>query len=290
MVHEKYASGRQLIPRETVRLSNRNQIKRDRTHIIAVLNVTPDSFSGDGTLDAQKLLAIAASAIAHGADVLDIGAESTRPGAEPVTQEEELRRLIPIVIALRDRFPEVVLSVDTYKPEVFRAAAAAGADILNLVRALDDAHLQAVVETDSSLIISQPGVATPGIAEAVDEVISSLHACAQRAVARGVPADRIVLDPGIGFGKTPDQNIALLGSLGRLRELGYATMLAASRKSTLGLLTGREPHERVHATSATTAIAAMDRIDFVRVHDVGAAFDVVRVCDAVVRRQPQLVR
>ena len=269
----------------SLRLSLRQHLIRNRTHIMAIINVTPDSFSGDGRLELDYILDHAAYAVAHGADILDIGAESTRPGAQAVSQEEELRRLIPVVQTLREHFPEVVLSIDTYKPEVFRAAAAVGGDVLNLVRPLEDAHLDAVLDTDSALIITQPGVTTDGISEAVDEVYASLAESARRARTRGVEADRIVLDPGIGFGKTPDQNIALLGKLEPIHELGYATMLAASRKSTLGLLTGREPNERVHATSATTAIAAMARIDIVRVHDVAAMFDVVRVCDAVVRRQ-----
>ena len=273
-----------MIAQESVRLSTRRHLKRDRTHIVAIINVTPDSFSGDGTLDLAAIIAHAAQAVAHGADMLDIGAESTRPGARPITLEEELRRLIPAVAAVRERFPDVVLSIDTYKPEAFRAAAAAGGDVLNLVRPLEDAHLDAVLETQTAIIISQAGVAAAGVTDAVDEVLFSLAESAQRAMTRGIAADRIVLDPGIGFGKTPDQNIALLGALDRLGDLGYATMLAASRKSTLGLLTGREPDARVHATSATTAIAAMARIDFVRVHDVDAMFDVVRVCDAVVRR------
>jgi dihydropteroate synthase len=267
-----------------IRLSRRQRFSRDRTHIVAIFNVTPDSFSGDGILERDEIVARAAEALSQGADVLDVGAESTRPGAVAISEAEELARLLPVVSTLRECFPETVISIDTYKPEVFAQAAALGGDVLNLVRPLDRAHLDVVAANNSALIITQPGVHCSGAEEAVEEVLEYLMRSAERAIAHGIDAERIVLDPGIGFGKTPAQNIALLGSLDRLAALGYPSMLAASRKSTLGLLTGRESAQRDHATSATTALAAMHRLDFVRVHNTAAAYDVVRVCDAVVRR------
>lgn len=267
-----------------VRLSSGRSLPRDRTHLVAILNITPDSFSGDGVMEVDEVLSRAAMALEQGADMLDLGAESTRPGAKPVSAEEEGRRLLPVVKALRERFPATLLSIDTYKPEIFSAAAALGADVLNLVHPLEEAHLDAVLACGGAVIITQPSVTVADADGAVDEVIAYLERSARRAVARGIFASRVILDPGIGFGKTPEQSIALLGALDRLRALGYPTMLAASRKSVLGHLTGRAPAERVHATSATTALAAINFIDFVRVHDVAAARDVTRVCDAVARR------
>jgi dihydropteroate synthase len=267
-----------------IRLSFGRSLPRDRTHLVAILNLTPDSFSGDGVMEVDEVLSRAAAALEQGADMLDLGAESTRPGAEPVSAEEEGRRLLPVVKALRERFPATPLSIDTYKPEVYAAAAALGADVLNLVHPLRDVHLDAALASGGAIIISQPFVIAADANGAVDEVMEYLKRAAQRAVARGLHASRVILDPGIGFGKTPEQSVALLGALERLRALGYPTMLAASRKSVLGHLTGRPPAERVHATSATTALAAMNLIDFVRVHDVAAACDVARVCDAVARR------
>ncbi len=248
------------------------------TQIMAILNATPDSFSGDGTLQVATIVAQAERALAQGAALLDLGAESTRPGATPVTLEEELRRIVPVVAALRGEFPDARLSIDTSKPEVFAAAAALGAQVLNLVRPLEEAHLAVVRDANAGLILTQAGIEPT---EGIDAVLRSLLASAQRAVTYGIAPEQVMLDPGFGFGKTPAQNLALLGSLGRLHALPFASMLAASRKSTLGHITGRAVQEREFATAATTAMAAHARIDFVRVHDVAAAHDVLSIYAAV---------
>ncbi len=250
---------------------------------MAIVNVTPDSFSGDGLADPDAATARAVAQWNAGADLLDVGGESTRPGHRPVADDVEIARAVPVIAALRERFPGAPISVDTYKPAVARAARAAGADIVNSVWGAPDALLDVACELGMPIVAmhNQSGTAYEG--SVVDAVLRYLDECARRAVARGIAREAIVLDPGIGFGKTADQNLAVLRALDRLVALGFPTMLGASRKSTIGKLTGREPADRVYGTAAATALAAQAGIDIVRVHDVAAARDAVSVADAVVR-------
>ncbi len=249
---------------------------------MAIVNVTPDSFSGDGLEDPNAAMAHAVAQSDAGADLLDVGGESTRPGHRPVEERVEAARVVPVVAALRERFPDMPISVDTYKPAVARAAHAAGADILNSVWGAPDALLDVAAELGMPIVAmhNQTGTTTSDV---VDAVLRSLERCARSAVARGVAREAIVLDPGIGFGKNADQNLAVLRGLDRLVALGFPTLLGASRKSTIGRLTGREPADRVYGTAAATALAVRAGIDIVRVHDVAAARDAVAVADAVVR-------
>jgi dihydropteroate synthase len=258
----------------------------ERTYLMGIVNATPDSFSGDGTLDARAALDRALAQRAAGADVLDVGAESTRPGHEPVAVDEELRRLLPVVRALRAAAPEAIVSIDTFKPEVFRAAHAAGGDLLNSIRGLDDALLAAAVECDAPVVVMHNGRGTAPGASGVDAVLRYLSAQGERAVAAGLRPERVILDPGIGFGKTADENLALLGALPRLVALGFPTLVGTSRKSLLGTLTGRPVGERVFATAATVALAIAAGVDVVRVHDVAAMRDVAAVADAIARPHP----
>ncbi len=250
---------------------------------MGIVNVTPDSFSGDGLQDPDAAIERAAIQWDAGADLLDVGGESTRPGHQPIEENVEIARVIPVIEALRERFPDVPISVDTYKPAVARAAHAAGADILNSVWGAPDALLDVASELRMPIVTmhNQTGTAYEG--GVVDAVLRYLDQCARRAVARGIAREAIVLDPGIGFGKTADQNLAVLRALARLVALGFPTMLGASRKSTIGKLTGREPADRVYGTVAATALAVQAGIDIVRVHDVAAARDALAVADAVVR-------
>jgi dihydropteroate synthase len=254
-----------------------------RTYLMAIVNVTPDSFSGDGVTDA---LAAAAHALAQwdaGADLLDIGGESTRPGHRPVDPEVESRRVVPVIRAVRAQLADAPISVDTYKPAVVRAAHAAGADLVNSVWGATDELLETVGELQMPIVAMHNQIGTDYRSPVVDAVLRYLEDCALRATSRGIARERIILDPGIGFGKTADQNVAVLRSLDRVTALGFPTMIGASRKSTLGKLTGREPRDRDFATTATTALAVKAGIDVVRVHDVGAARDAVAVADAIVR-------
>ena len=254
-----------------------------RTYVMGIINVTPDSFSGDGLHDARAATAHGFVQFGAGADILDVGGESTRPGHTPVQDDVEIERVLPVIRELREHLPHAPISVDTYKPAVARAAHSAGAEVVNSVWGAPDALLDAVAELDMALVAmhNQHGAQYDG--SVVDAVLAYLDDCATRAVLRGIARERIVLDPGIGFGKNADQNVEVLRALDRIAGLGFPTMLGASRKSTIGKLTGREPRDRVFGTVATTALAVAAGIDVVRVHDVAAARDAVAVADAVVR-------
>ena len=255
----------------------------ERTYLMGIVNATPDSFSGDGKPHSEDAIAHALELRAAGADLLDIGAESTRPGHEPIDREEELRRLIPVVQAVRERAPGAAISIDTSKADVFRAAVRAGGDMLNSIWGLDDALLAAVVECDVPVAIMHNKRVAIYEGDVVDEVLRYLDDQAQQAVRAGVRPERVILDPGIGFGKLPEHNLAVLGALGRVVGLGFPTLLGTSRKSTIGKLTSKPAEQRAFGTAATIALAVAAGIDIVRVHDVAEMRDVVAVADAIVR-------
>jgi dihydropteroate synthase len=254
-----------------------------RTYIMAIVNVTPDSFSGDGRADALSAVQHAIAQWNAGADILDIGGESTRPGHEPISEASETARVVPVIEAVRTRMAGAPISIDSYKPGVVRAAHAAGAQIVNSVWGAPDELLECVAQLGMPMIAMHNQLGTSYAGNVVDEVLRFLEECALRATARGIAPERIILDPGIGFGKTADHNIAILHDLHKFVELGFPTMVGASRKSTIGKLTGRKPADRIYGTVATTALAVAAGIDVVRVHDVAAARDAVAVADAIVR-------
>jgi dihydropteroate synthase len=250
---------------------------------MGIVNVTPDSFSGDGVVATSSASRRAVKQSAEGADLLDLGGESTRPGHDAVDEAVERERVIPAIERTRALLPGMPMSVDTYKPGVARAAHAAGADIINSIWGLPDELVEVAAELGMPVVAMHNQTDPAYCGDVMDAVLAFLEDCATRALRHGIKRERIVLDPGIGFGKTPDQNLLVLRSLGRLVALGFPTMIGASRKSTIGKLTGRKPHERVHGTDATTALAVAAGIDIVRVHDVAAARDTVAVADAIVR-------
>jgi dihydropteroate synthase len=254
-----------------------------RTFVMGIVNVTPDSFSGDGRPDASDAVEHALALLEAGADLLDIGAESTRPGHTPIDAAEEARRLVPAVAEIRERAPDAVLSIDTYKPAVFARAHDAGADVLNSIWGLDDGLLATAVERDVPVIIMHNKRVPVYERDVVDEVLAYLERQAARVTAAGFARERVILDPGIGFGKTAEHNLAVLARLDRLVALGFPTLLGTSRKSTIGRLTGRDVGARTYGTAATVALAIAAKIDVVRVHDVAEMRDVVAVADAVVR-------
>jgi dihydropteroate synthase len=254
-----------------------------RTYLMGIVNVSPDSFSGDGIPDARAAAAYAADQLARGADLLDIGAESTRPGHRPVDAATEVARLVPALEAVRAQAPHAIVSVDTFKPEVFRAAHAAGGDVLNSIWEPSDELLDLAVELGVPVVAMHNKAVAVYEGDVVDDVLRSLEASARRFVRAGVRPDHVILDPGIGFGKFPEHNLALLRSLDRLVALGFPTLLGTSRKSTIGKLTGRGVDERAFGTAATIALAVAAKIDIVRVHDVAEQRDVVNVTDAIVR-------
>jgi dihydropteroate synthase len=254
---------------------------------MGVVNVTPDSFSDGGRFfDFEQAVAHGAQLIAEGADLLDIGGESTRPGAAAVDVDEELARVIPLVRALRDR--GVPISVDTSKPEVMRVALAEGASVVNDVRALQSpGALEAVAATDCGVVLmhmqGEPGTMqlAPRYDDVVREVAGVLRARRDALAAAGVARERIALDPGFGFGKTVAHNFALLARLHELTALGQPLLVGLSRKSMLGHVTGRAVDARVHASVAAAVLAAERGARIVRAHDVAATRDALAVWQAL---------
>ncbi len=261
-----------------------------RTYVMGILNVTPDSFSGDGLLadsagDALDATVRQGRRMAdEGADVLDIGGESTRPGHLPVTADEELRRVVPVVAALRRAIPDMPLSVDTTKPAIARAALDAGADMLNDVWGVgpDDSLARLAADRGVPLVVMH-NRAQPRYDALLPEVMADLEAALERAVRLGVRREDLIVDPGFGFGKTPEQNLALLRDLAALRSLGRPILLGTSRKSTLGRVLDLPVDERLEATLATTALGIAAGADLVRVHDVRPNVRAARISDAIVR-------
>jgi dihydropteroate synthase len=250
---------------------------------MGIVNISPDSFSGDGVADAGAAALRAVTQGEAGADILDLGAESTRPGHRPIGREVELARLVPAVARLRALDPQAIISVDTYKPDVYLAAHAAGGDILNSIWGGNPALVEVALATRSPLVLMHNAPVPVYEGDVVDEVLRFLLDVATRAVGAGMPAEHVIVDPGIGFGKTAEHNLRILGRLDRLVALGFPTLVGTSRKSTLGKVTGRPVDERAFGTAATVALAANAGIDIVRVHDVAEQSDVVRVTDAIVR-------
>ena len=260
----------------------------DRTYLMGILNLTPDSFSGDG-LVMEALAAAVTQAIrmvADGADILDLGGESTRPGHVPVSVAEELARVIPVIRAIRDALPDVPLSVDTRKAAVAAAALEAGAGLLNDVGGVTgDGSLAAMAgERGVPYVLMHDRRLEPDVVGRVARaVVADLAAAIDRAVALGCPRTAIIVDPGIGFGKTPAQNLELVRDLELLRDLGRPVLLGASRKSTIGAVLDLPADDRLEGTLATTALGISRGVDIVRVHDVLANRRVARMSDAIIR-------
>ena len=269
--------------RGALRVRGRSLVWGVRTYIMGIVNVSPDSFSGDGVRDTDSAVARALEQRDAQSDIIDIGGESTRPGYQPIDAATELARLVPVIERLRAADAQALVSVDTFKAGVYRRAHAAGGDLLNSIWGASDALIEACVETASPIVVMHNKAVAIYEGDVVDEVLAGLSASAERCVRAGIPAEHVILDPGIGFGKTPEHNLSVLGALPRLVALGFPTLLGTSRKSTIGRLTARNVDGRAFGTAATVALAAAAGIDIVRVHDVADQRDVVRVTDAIVR-------
>jgi len=254
---------------------------------MGIVNVTPDSFSDGGQhLQRDAALAHAQQLIAEGADILDIGGESTRPGARPVSIQEEMDRVLPIIEELRDA--AVPISIDTFKPEVMLAAIAAGAQMVNDINALQDAAaMNAVAASHAAVCLMhkqgnpQTMQEQPVYQNVVAEVRAFLGERIAAAEAAGIQRDRIVIDPGFGFGKTLAHNLALLQGLNELAALGVPVLAGLSRKSMLGALTGQDVAQRLPASVAAALIAVQRGANIVRVHDVRATVDALKILRAV---------
>ncbi|MCI0397003.1 MAG: dihydropteroate synthase [Chloroflexi bacterium] len=275
-----------------------------RTYVMGILNVTPDSFSGDGLLARDEWLAAAVGQaqefVAAGADILDVGGESTRPGSVPVTAEEELARVIPVITAVR-QVVDVPISVDSYRAAVAEAALAAGADWVNDVWGLrmDPAMAGLVARVGCPVVIMHNRSKPKNVEQAerlggryvgveyedlMADVRRELQASIDLALGQGVKENQIIIDPGIGFGKTVEQSVRLLDQLDQFKPLGYPILVGPSRKSFIGYTLDLPPEERLEGTAATVAIAIDRGADIVRVHDVKAMVRVARMTDRIVRR------
>lgn len=259
-----------------------------RCHVMGILNVTPDSFSDGGRFNSRDAaLSQARRMVEQGATFIDVGGESTRPGAAPVSVQEELDRVCPAVEAIA-RELDVVVSVDSSTPEVFRESARLGAGLLNDVRALSrEGAVEAALETGLPVCLmhmqGQPADMQdrPSYQSVLREVSAFLMDRVRVAEQAGIPSNRILLDPGFGFGKSLAHNLQLLNALERLQVLGYPLLVGLSRKSMLGSITGREVSERLPASLAVATISALKGASIIRVHDVGETVDAVKVVSAM---------
>jgi dihydropteroate synthase len=276
-----------------------------RTYVMGIINATPDSFSGDGLLKGDARIEAALrqgeAMVAAGAHILDVGGESTRPGGSPVDLDDELERAVPIVAALRERI-QVPISIDTYKAEVARRALAAGATIVNDVWGLRmDPEMGAVVAASGAYVVLMHNRSRPrdavqearlggryvGVdyADLISDVRRELLESVALARAAGIADDRIILDPGIGFGKTVEQNLELVARFDAFRDLGFPVLAGPSRKSFIGYTLDLPTDQRAEGTAAVVALCIDRGADIVRVHDVGLISRVARMTDAVVRRR-----
>jgi dihydropteroate synthase len=284
---------RQIYPKtyNTLECGGRSVDFSIKTGIMGVLNVTPDSFSDGGLYsDLPAAVGRAHQMVAEGADIVDIGGQSSRPGSEPVSEAEERRRVVPVVEAVAKSVPAII-SVDTYRAEIARAALGAGAHLINDISALrfDPALLGVVASHRAALILmhmqGMPRTMhlNPHYDALIDEVFDFLRQRLSTAQAGGVPAERLLIDPGIGFGKGARHNLELLGKLRHFQALGRAIVVGTSRKSFIGHILGVDVHERLEGTAATVATAIAQGADVIRVHDVQAMVRVARIMDVMVR-------
>ncbi|MBN2312994.1 MAG: dihydropteroate synthase [Sedimentisphaerales bacterium] len=257
--------------------------------VMGVLNVTPDSFSDGGEFfDFGRAVEHGLKMAADGAAIIDVGGESTRPGSESVSTEEQIRRTVPVIEALREKI-DVPISIDTYNYDVAKAALKAGAGIVNDITALSDERIGALAAENEVPVILMHMQGTPETMQiepkyedVVGEVLTFLLDRAKRAEKAGIPQERIFIDPGIGFGKTLEHNLMLLANIKQFVDTDYRVLVGTSRKRFIGKITGKEkPVERLFGTAATVTLCAAAGVSIVRVHDVAEMLDVVRVVNAI---------
>jgi len=270
----------------------------ERTFVMGIINATPDSFSGDGLLatigdrrpgagepDVVDWAVVQARRMVNeGADILDVGGESSRPGHEDVPEDEELRRVVPVIRAIHAALPGTPISIDTTNASVAAASIDAGADVINDIWGVAPrTDLVKLAAARHVPIVLMHNRAAALYTDLVAEVVADLEGAIERALAAGVTRNHLIVDPGFGFGKNPLHNLALLGGLGALRALRLPVLLGTSRKSTLGRVLDLPPDERLEATLSTTAIGIANGADIIRVHDVQANARAARMADAIVR-------
>ncbi len=269
---------------EPIEIGGRTFVWGERTYVMGVINATPDSFSGDGLLDPGTAAAQAQAMVEAGADLIDIGAESTRPDHDPLSAHDEWARLAPVLAAVRSCI-DTPITVDTSKAIVAQRAFEAGVDALNDVSGLrHDEHIAGILARygkPAVVMHNQRGREFSG--DVLHDVRAGLERSITIAEEAGIARQRLILDPGFGFGWGPMRNLEMLRRLGELRSLGRPLLLGTSRKSTIGYILDRPAQERVWGTAATVALAIEQGVDIVRVHDVEEMVQVARVSDAVVR-------
>lgn len=269
-----------------MKIGSREFDTQNNTYIMGILNVTPDSFSDGGRYDSiDEAFKHARQMVMDGADLIDIGGESTRPGHVPVSDEEEIKRIVPVIEMIK-RHLDVPISVDTYKPAVAKAAIEAGADMINDIWGLK-------YDEDMAPVISQSGVAcclmhnrdNTNYYDLIDDIKDDLNESVNIALASGISKDRIILDPGIGFGKTYEQNVKTMKHLEELKSLGYPILLGTSRKSMIGNLLDLPVEERDEGTVATSVYGYMKGCAFFRVHNVKANYRALKTVYGIMREQ-----
>lgn len=265
-----------------MRLGSRDFDTEKHTAIMGILNVTPDSFSDGGSYkDMDAVRRRAAQMIAEGADIIDIGGESTRPGYTQISDQEEIERVAPVVERLSAEF-DIPLSVDTYKAPVAEAAIRAGCHIINDIWGLQyDPRMAALIADSGVACVLMHNRTQSDYGDFLPDCLSDMKAILHRADAAGIRRDRIILDPGVGFGKTYEQNLMVLKHLRDFQDLGYPLLLGTSRKSVIGLTLDLPVHERLEGTLATTVLAVMAHYAFVRVHDVEANRRAIKMAEAI---------
>jgi dihydropteroate synthase len=255
-----------------------------RTYVMGIINVTPDSFSGDGLeYDVETALEQALRFQGEGADIIDVGGESTRPGSTPVDADEEKRRVIPVIRLLASKL-DIPISVDTYKHTVAQEALSAGASMINDIWGLQhDPSLATLAAREGVPIVLMHNQLSTNYTDLVPDVMASLRASLNRALEAGVPTENVLLDPGLGFGKRPEDNLEILRRLEEFTALGRPLLVGMSRKSTIGMVLDLPVEERLEGTAATVALVIAKGADMVRVHDVEAMTRIARMSDAIVR-------
>lgn len=279
-----------------LRLGRQNlNISAGKTYIMGIVNLTPDSFSGDGlyrrqaTENKEAIVNYVQQMISDGADIIDIGGESTRPGANPVSVKEELSRIIPVINLLAKKI-KAPISVDTYKPEVANAALDCGVSLVNDITGLRDSKMLKVVRKHNAAVVVMHSKGSPKTMQnkpeyfsLMDEVILYLKTAVNRALEAGVVMDKIIIDPGIGFGKTVEHNLALLKNLREFKIIGRPILAGISRKSFIGKILHTRPKERLSGTLASCVLTVKNGASILRVHDVKAVKEAIKVVDAVAR-------
>jgi len=260
-----------------------------RVYIMGILNVTPDSFSGDSIYqDADKAVETALKMVEDGADIIDIGGESTRPGARPVIAEEEINRTAPVIKKLA-KMTDIPISIDTSKSEVARLALESGASIVNDITGLEsDPEIIRVIREFNAKVIVMHMKGTPltmqnnpEYGNLIQEIRDKLKSIIEKAVTGGIKKENIIIDPGIGFGKTVEHNLEILNRLSEFKELAMPILVGPSRKSFIGRITGGQPGNRIFGTAASVAIAVKNGADILRVHDVREMSEVAKIAYAI---------